>query len=41
MKFKLDENMAADLATHSRDAGHEVADVLEEMLTGADDPPGR
>jgi predicted nuclease of predicted toxin-antitoxin system len=39
VKFKLDENMPADLATHLRDAGHEVADVMEEGLAGEDDPP--
>jgi len=39
VNFKLDENMPADLATHLRDAGHEVADVVEEGLAGEDDPP--
>lgn len=39
MNFKLDENMLADLATHLREAGHEVADVVEEGLSGEDDPP--
>lgn len=39
MKFKLDENMPADLATHLREAGHEVADAVGEGLGGADDPP--
>lgn len=39
MKFKLDENMPTDLATHLREAGHEVADVMAEGLAGEDDPP--
>jgi predicted nuclease of predicted toxin-antitoxin system len=39
VKFKLDENMPADLATHLREAGHEVADVMEEELAGEDDRP--
>ena len=39
MKVKLDENMPADLAAYLRQAGHDVADVIEEQLGGADDPP--
>jgi predicted nuclease of predicted toxin-antitoxin system len=39
LNFKLDENMPADLATHLREAGHEVANVVEEGLGGEDDPP--
>jgi predicted nuclease of predicted toxin-antitoxin system len=39
VKFKLDENMPADLATHLREARHEVADVMEEGLAGEDDQP--
>jgi predicted nuclease of predicted toxin-antitoxin system len=39
VKFKLDENMPADLATYLREAGHDVADVVAEGLAGAEDPP--
>lgn len=39
MKVKLDENMPADLAIRLRQAGHDVADVVEEGLGGADDSP--
>ena len=39
MKIKLDENMPADLAAMLREEGHDVADVVEEGLGGADDPP--
>jgi len=39
LNFKLDENMPADLATHLREAGHDVAGVVEEGLGGEDDPP--
>jgi predicted nuclease of predicted toxin-antitoxin system len=38
VKFKLDENMPADLATCLREAGHGVADVGGEGLGGEDDP---
>ena len=38
MKFKLDENMPADMATYLRESGHEVADLMEEGLAGDDDP---
>lgn len=39
MKFKLDENMPADLATRLREEGHDVVEVVEEGLGGEDDPP--
>jgi predicted nuclease of predicted toxin-antitoxin system len=39
VKFKLDENMPADLKTYLREAGHDVADVVGEGLAGEDDPP--
>jgi predicted nuclease of predicted toxin-antitoxin system len=39
VKFKLEENMPTDLATHLRDAGHDVSDVTEEGLAGEEDPP--
>jgi predicted nuclease of predicted toxin-antitoxin system len=39
VKVKLDENMPTDLATHLRQAGHDVMDVVEEGLGGEDDPP--
>jgi len=39
MKFKLDENMPADLATRLRQQGHDVADVVQEGLAGEQDPP--
>ena len=39
MRFKLDENMPADLAALLRQAGHDVADVTEEGLNGEDDQP--
>jgi predicted nuclease of predicted toxin-antitoxin system len=39
LRFKLDENLPADLATMLRDAGHDVHDVHEEGLAGEDDPP--
>lgn len=38
MKFKLDENMPADLVASLRSAGHDVANVVEEGLGGKDDP---
>jgi predicted nuclease of predicted toxin-antitoxin system len=37
VKFKLDENMPADLATLLRAGGHDVADVVGEGLAGEDD----
>jgi predicted nuclease of predicted toxin-antitoxin system len=39
LKFKLDENMPADLATLLQDYGHDAADVFAEGLAGASDPP--
>jgi predicted nuclease of predicted toxin-antitoxin system len=39
VKFKLDENMPADLAALLRQEGHDVADVPGEGLSGEDDPP--
>ncbi len=38
MRIKLDENMPAALAEMLRQAGHDVAMVAEEALSGADDP---
>jgi predicted nuclease of predicted toxin-antitoxin system len=38
VKFKLDENMPADLATRLRGEGHDVTDVVEEGLSGEEDP---
>ena len=37
MKVKLDENMPAAMAELLREAGHEVATVAGEGLSGADD----
>lgn len=39
MKFKLDENMPADLAALLHAEGHDAVDVADEGLSGADDPP--
>ena len=39
MKFKLDENMPADLAALLHEYGHDTADVVQEGLAGEDDPP--
>jgi predicted nuclease of predicted toxin-antitoxin system len=39
VKFKLDENMPADLAARLLEDGHDVADVVGEGLGGEDDPP--
>jgi predicted nuclease of predicted toxin-antitoxin system len=39
VKFKLDENLPADLATHLRDKGHDAEGVVDEGLGGEDDPP--
>jgi predicted nuclease of predicted toxin-antitoxin system len=39
VKFKVDENMPADLAGYLRQAGHDVVNVVEEGLGGEDDPP--
>ena len=38
MKFKLDENMPAELASLLREAGHDAADAAEEGLSGKADP---
>jgi predicted nuclease of predicted toxin-antitoxin system len=37
VKFKLDENMPAALASLLRERGHDVTDVVEEGLGGAKD----
>jgi hypothetical protein len=39
VKFKLDENMPADLGELLRDSGHDVEDVLGEYLGGRPDRP--
>ncbi len=39
MRFKLDENLPADLAVLLRNEGHDVAAVVGEGLAGEDDPP--
>jgi predicted nuclease of predicted toxin-antitoxin system len=39
LKFKLDENIPADLAVLLQDHGHDAADVVQEGLAGQDDPP--
>jgi len=39
LRFKLDENMPADLATMLHEQGHDVEDVVAEGLAGKDDPP--
>ena len=39
MKFKLDENMPADLIVLLRDHGHDVTTADEEGLAGAADQP--
>jgi predicted nuclease of predicted toxin-antitoxin system len=39
LKFKLDENMPADLAVLLRHHGHDTTNVAEERLAGANDPP--
>ena len=38
MKFKLDENLPAELANDLRALGHQSDTVFEEGLTGAADP---
>ncbi|MGH8528082.1 MAG: DUF5615 family PIN-like protein [Gammaproteobacteria bacterium] len=40
MKFKVDENLPADLLDDLRVAGHEAETVPEEGLTGAPDAAG-
>ena len=39
MKFKLDENMPADLAILLREHEHDTTDVIQEGLAGEDDQP--
>lgn len=39
MRFKLDENMPADLAVRLREAGHDAESVADEGLSGAADSP--
>jgi predicted nuclease of predicted toxin-antitoxin system len=39
VKFKVDENMPADLAAMLHQEGHDVTDVVGEGLAGEDDPP--
>jgi predicted nuclease of predicted toxin-antitoxin system len=39
LKFKLDENMPADLAAMLHKEGHNVADIVGEGLAGEDDLP--
>lgn len=38
MRFKLDENLPAELAELFRQAGHEAVTVLDQGLGGASDP---
>jgi predicted nuclease of predicted toxin-antitoxin system len=38
LRFKLDENMPADLASRLRIDGHDVRNVVEEGLAGKRDP---
>lgn len=37
MRFKLDENMATEVAEFLRNAGHDASSIEEERLCGADD----
>lgn len=37
LRFKLDENLPQDAATHLRDAGHDVHTVIDESLGGQPD----
>ncbi len=38
MKFKIDENLPAELASDLSYSGHEAETVVDEGLTGASDP---
>ncbi len=38
MKFKIDENLPAEIAVDLRAAGHQADTVSDEGLTGAVDP---
>lgn len=38
MKFKIDENLPEELSQLLRDAGWDSATVVEQQLSGADDP---
>ena len=37
MKFKIDENLPAEVAEQLRELGHEASTVVQEVLTGAPD----
>jgi predicted nuclease of predicted toxin-antitoxin system len=37
MKFKIDENLPAEVAEQRRELGHEASTVVQEVLTGAPD----
>ncbi len=39
MKFKIDENLPAEVATELRAAGHDAESVVDEGLAGSLDPP--
>lgn len=39
MKFKIDENLPAELLSDFRAAGHEADTVWDEGLSGSPDPP--
>jgi predicted nuclease of predicted toxin-antitoxin system len=39
LKFKLGENMPANLTTWLREQGEDVSNIHEESLVGEDDPP--
>ena len=38
MRFKLDENLPVELAEAFREAGHDAVTVLDQDLTGVQDP---
>jgi predicted nuclease of predicted toxin-antitoxin system len=38
VKFKIDENLPAELAVELRNLGHEADTVFEEALSGVSDP---